>query len=198
MFTGIIKAAGEIISVAREGTNVHFTIASPISAETSVDQSVAHDGVCLTVTHCNETTHTVTAIQETLDRTTLGDWREGTVINLEFAMQAGARLDGHMVQGHIDCTAECTHIDDVGGSWNFRFRFEPHEDRVLVDKGSICVSGVSLTVVKPTRDGFGVSIIPYTYEHTGFRRLRVGDEVNLEFDVIGKYVVQYARLYGGK
>lgn len=196
MFTGIIKAAGEIVAVEREGTNVHFTIASPISRETSVDQSVAHDGVCLTVTRCDEVTHTVTAIQETLDRTTLGSWQKGTIVNLEFAMQAGARLDGHMVQGHVDCTAACTHIDDVDGSWNFRFRFAPDEDRVLVDKGSICVSGVSLTVVKPTKDSFGVSIIPYTYEHTGFKQLRVGDEVNLEFDVIGKYVVQYARLYG--
>ena len=196
MFTGIIKAAGTVTAVEREGTNVHFTIASPISKDTGVDQSVAHDGVCLTVTRRDGETHTVTAIQETLDRTTLGDWAVGTVVNLEFAMQAGARLDGHMVQGHVDTTAECTHVEDVDGSWNFRFRFAPAEDRVLVDKGSICVSGVSLTVVKPTRDSFGVSIIPYTYEHTGFKDLRVGDRVNLEFDVIGKYVVQYARLYG--
>ena len=196
MFTGIIKAAGEITAVEREGTNVHFTIASPISGDTSVDQSVAHDGVCLTVTRQDDATHTVTAIHETLDRTTLGSWDVGTTVNLEFAMQAGARLDGHMVQGHVDCTAVCESVDDVDGSWNFLFRFEPSEDRVLVDKGSICVSGVSLTVVKPTRDSFGVSIIPYTYEHTGFRDLRPGDEVNLEFDVIGKYVVQYARLYG--
>ncbi len=196
MFTGIIKAIGEVRAIEREGTNVHFTVASPISRETSVDQSVAHDGVCLTVTRRNEESHTVTAIQETLDRTTLGEWAVGTRVNLEFAMQAGARLDGHMVQGHVDCTAECTYVDDVDGSWNYRFRFEPSEERVLVDKGSICISGVSLTVVKPTRDSFGVSIIPYTYEHTGFRDLRVGSWVNLEFDVIGKYVVQYARLYG--
>ena len=196
MFTGIIKAAGEITRVEREGTNVHFTIASPISRETSVDQSVAHDGVCLTVTRQDSETHTVTAIQETLDRTALGNWGVGSEVNLELAMQAGARLDGHMVQGHVDTTAECTHVDDVDGSWNYRFRFAPGPDKILVDKGSICVNGVSLTVVKPTRDTFGVSIIPYTYAHTTFRRLRVGDRVNLEFDIIGKYVVQYAALYG--
>ncbi len=196
MFTGIIKAIGEVNAIEREGSNIHFTISSPISHETAVDQSVAHDGVCLTVTRKDDETHTVTAIQETLDRTALGYWRVGTRVNLEFAMQAGARLDGHMVQGHVDCTAECTSVDDVDGSWNFRFRFEPSEDRVLVDKGSVCISGVSLTVVKPTIDSFGVSIIPYTYEHTGFGDLEVGSLVNLEFDVIGKYVVQYARLYG--
>ena len=196
MFTGIIEAPGELTALVREGDNVHFTVASPISGELKIDQSLAHDGVCLTVVELGAGTHTVTAIRETLDRTTLGGWRVGTTVNLEFAMRAGARLDGHMVQGHVDCTATCESVDDVDGSWNFRFRFEPSEDRVLVDKGSICVSGVSLTVVRPTRDSFGVSIIPYTYEHTGFRNLQPGDEVNLEFDVIGKYVVQYARLYG--
>ncbi len=196
MFTGIVKAIGEVSAIEREGSNIHFTVSSPISRETAVDQSVAHDGVCLTVTRHSDATHTVTAIQETLDRSTLGDWRVGTRVNLELAMQAGARLDGHMVQGHVDCTAECTSVADVGGSWNFRFCFEPSEDRVLVDKGSVCISGVSLTVVRPTIDSFGVSIIPYTYEHTGFRDLKVGSRVNLEFDVIGKYVVQYARLYG--
>ena len=198
MFTGIVKALGSVEALEREGTNVHITIVSPISAELSVDQSVAHDGICLTVTRvaASAKTHTVTAIQETLDRTALGNWGVGSEVNLELAMQAGARLDGHMVQGHVDTTAECTHVDDVDGSWNYRFRFAPGPDKILVDKGSICVNGVSLTVVKPTRDTFGVSIIPYTYAHTTFRRLRVGDRVNLEFDIIGKYVVQYAALYG--
>ncbi len=196
MFTGIIKALGEVVELVYEGTNVHITIASSISSQTSVDQSVAHDGVCLTVTRCDAETHTVTAIQETLDRSTLGTWSIGTIVNLEFAMQAGARLDGHMVQGHVDCTARCTAIEDVDGSWNFLFSFAPDSERILVDKGSICVNGVSLTVVNPTIDSFGVSIIPYTYAHTGFHKLSIGDEVNLEFDIIGKYVVRYARLYG--
>jgi len=206
MFTGIVKALGTVTAIAREGTNVHFTIASAISDELSIDQSVAHDGVCLTVTDTTpsgktdqtQPTHTVTAIQETLDRSTLGDWHKGTRVNLELAMQAGARLDGHMVQGHVDTVAVCTEIKDVEGSWNFRFRYEAHPERILVDKGSICINGVSLTVVNPTIDTFGVAIIPYTYEHTTFRELCVGSRVNLEFDVIGKYVVQYARLYGSE
>ena len=196
MFTGIVKALGRITAAQREGSNVHYTFASPLSGELGVDQSVAHDGVCLTVTALGEGTHTVTAIQETLNRTALSAWEVGREVNLELAMQAGARLDGHMVQGHVDTTGTCTSIEDVDGSWNFRFRYERHPERILVDKGSICVNGISLTVVEPTIDTFGVSIIPYTYEHTTFRQLELGSEVNLEFDVIGKYVVRYAALYG--
>lgn len=197
MFTGIIKSLGKITSIEHEGSNIHFTIASDLSHEVRVDQSVAHDGVCLTVTSASAKTHVVTAIQETLDRSTLGEWVSGKEVNLELAMQAGARLDGHMVQGHVDTTGECIGIEDVDGSWNFRFRYEADPERVLVDKGSVCINGVSLTVVSPTIDTFGVSIIPYTYEHTSFKNLQIGSKVNLEFDIIGKYVVRYARLYGG-
>ena len=202
MFTGIVKSLGTIEALTPEGSNVHIRIRSDVSDQLSVDQSVAHDGICLTVTEVgfgespDAATHTVTAIRETLDRTALSAWEVGREVNLELAMVSGARLDGHMVQGHVDTTGECTSIEDVDGSWNFRFRYEAHPERILVDKGSICVNGISLTVVNPTADSFGVSIIPYTYEHTTFRQLAVGDRVNLEFDIIGKYVVRYAALYG--
>ena len=198
MFTGIVKDIGTITAMRWEGTNVHVTIRSELYDELGIDQSVAHDGICLTVVEVSASakTHTVTAIRETLERTALNHWSVGTEVNLELAMQAGARLDGHMVQGHVDTTARCISVEDVDGSWNYRFAFEPSAERILVDKGSICVNGVSLTVVSPTRDEFGVSIIPYTHEHTTFRNLEIGSEVNLEFDIIGKYVVQYAALYG--
>ena len=196
MFTGVIKSLGTIESLRPEGTNVHVAIRSDVSDELSVDQSVAHDGVCLTVTECSAGAHVVTAVRETLDRTTLGEWEVGRSVNLELAMRADALLDGHLVQGHVDTTAVCTDVRDEGGSWAFRFRYEASPERVLVDKGSVCVNGVSLTVVKPTRDAFGVAIIPYTFGHTTFRELRVGQRVNLEFDVIGKYVLRYAALYG--
>ena len=196
VFTGIIKSLGTIESLTPEGTNVHVRIRSDISDELSVDQSVAHDGICLTVTELGEGAHTVTAVRETMDRTTLGDWTPGRAVNLELAMRADALLDGHLVQGHVDATAECTEVRDEEGSWAFRFRYEPGPERILVDKGSVCVNGISLTVVEPTRDTFGVAIIPYTFEHTTFRDLRVGQRVNLEFDIIGKYVLRYAQLYG--
>ncbi len=197
MFTGIIKALGTITAIAHEGSNIHVTVESALANEVSIDQSVAHDGVCLTITSVSASakTHVVTAIQETLDRSTLGEWRVGRQVNLELAMQAGARLDGHMVQGHVDTTGECTSVEDVDGSWNYRFKYEAHPERILVDKGSICINGVSLTVVDPTIDSFGVSIIPYTYEHTTFKNMKPGSKINLEFDVIGKYVVRYAKLY---
>lgn len=198
LFTGIIKALGTITDMTREGSNIHVTVESALASELSIDQSVAHDGVCLTITAVSASakTHVVTAIQETLDRSTLGEWKVGREVNLELAMQAGARLDGHMVQGHVDTTGECVSVEDVDGSWNYRFNYEAHPERILVDKGSICINGVSLTVVDPTVDSFGVSIIPYTYAHTTFKNLMPGSKVNLEFDVIGKYVVRYARLYG--
>ncbi len=198
MFTGIIKDLGTVTKLSREGSNIHITLNSILAPQLAIDQSVAHDGICLTVTAVSASakTHTVTAIQETLDRTALGDWEIGREVNLELAMQAGARLDGHMVQGHIDTTGTCTEIKDANGSWNFRFSYEPHPERILVDKGSICINGVSLTVVHPSIDSFGVSIIPYTYENTTFKNLSVGSKVNLEFDIIGKYVVRYALLYG--
>ena len=193
MFTGIIEAAGTIQRIEREGGNIHFTVASSISGELKVDQSLAHDGVCLTVVALGQGTHTVTAIQETLNRTRLGEWTEGGVVNLERAMQAGARLDGHIVQGHVDTVGECLDVSENDGSWYFTFRYGT--DDLLVDKGSVCINGVSLTVVEPTEDTFRVAIIPYTYQHTNFRELRPGDGVNLEFDIIGKYIARQLAAY---
>lgn len=195
MFTGIIESKGAILKAEPEGSNVHFTIASDISETLKIDQSVAHNGVCLTVVALSEGAHTVTAVEETLRRSSLGHWSDGSVVNLERAMKADARLDGHMVQGHVDTTGTCVQIDERGGSWYFRFRYEPGEERLLVDKGSVCINGVSLTVVEPKGDEFTVAIIPYTYEHTNFKELKVGDAVNLEFDIIGKYIARYAKLY---
>ena len=193
MFTGIIEAAGTITTVEREQSNVHFTVRSPISGELKVDQSLAHDGVCLTVVELGDGTHTVTAIQETLNRTRLGDWEVGGIVNLERAMIAGARLDGHIVQGHVDTVGECVAVTESGGSWYYTFRYAT--DDLLVDKGSVCVNGVSLTVVEPTDDTFRVAIIPYTHDHTNFRELRPGSSVNLEFDIIGKYIARQWAAY---
>ena len=198
MFTGIIETLGKIEKIEREGTNIHITIASAVSSELKVDQSVAHDGVCLTVVALGEGTHTVTAIKETLDRTSLGHWKEGTLINIERAMQAGGRLDGHMVQGHVDMTAECTGLVEQDGSWEYTFRYQPSPEHFLVDKGSVCVNGVSLTVVNPVDDLFNVAIIPFTWEHTNFQLIEPGTVVNLEFDIIGKYIARYAELYFNK
>ena len=198
MFTGIIEVLGNIKNIEKEGTNVHFTIVSDISSALKIDQSVAHNGVCLTVVGLGENTHTVTAIDETLQRTNLGAWKIGDKINLERAMLVGSRFDGHNVQGHVDATGECTAIEDKNGSWIFRFRYTPTPEHILVDKGSICVNGTSLTVVNPVDDLFSVAIIPYTYEHTIFHQIKVGDSINLEFDVIGKYIARYASLYFSK
>jgi riboflavin synthase len=198
MFTGIIEASGEVREIMQEGTNVHFTIASAISDALKIDQSVAHNGTCLTVVALSENTHTVTAIEETLKRTSLRDWSAGSIVNLERAMKADARLDGHMVQGHVDATAVCTEVETRDGSWYYRFKYQPTEEHLLVDKGSICINGVSLTVVEPEEDRFSVAIIPYTYEHTNFKDLEAGDRVNLEFDIIGKYIARYAHLYAQK
>ncbi|MEL6972321.1 MAG: riboflavin synthase [Bacteroidota bacterium] len=195
MFTGIIEAQGRVERIEREGTNVHFTISSAVSDELKIDQSIAHDGVCLTVVALAPGQHTVTAIEETLLRTRLGEWQVGTTINLERAMQSNARLDGHMVQGHVDKTGECIDVDDRDGSWYYKFRYEAAPEHLLVDKGSICVNGVSLTVVNPTVDEFSVAIIPYTYEHTNFNQLQVGSTINLEFDIIGKYIARHLALY---
>jgi riboflavin synthase len=196
MFTGIIEATGVVQKIKREGTNVHFTIASPISGELKIDQSLSHNGVCLTVVAMEDGAHTVTAVEETLKRSNLGDWQEGHEINLERAMRSDGRLDGHIVQGHVDGTGECVEIEELEGSWYYRFRYQPSEEHLLVDKGSICVNGVSLTVVSPAGDIFTVAIIPYTHEHTNFRTMKVGDRVNLEFDIIGKYIARYVALYG--
>ncbi|MTB50205.1 riboflavin synthase [Lewinella sp. W8] len=195
MFTGIIESSGTIAGIEREQDNVHFTIASDLSASLKIDQSIAHDGVCLTVVALGEGTHTVTAIRETLERTRLGDWSVGDTVNLERAMMAGARLDGHIVQGHVDSVGECLAVEEAGGSWYFTFRYTPTPEHLLVDKGSICVNGVSLTVVTPVDDTFKVAIIPYTFDHTNFGALRAGAKVNLEFDVIGKYIARQMAAY---
>jgi riboflavin synthase len=188
MFTGIIEALGTVHSIEKDRSNIHFTIESPISGELKVDQSVSHNGVCLTVTACDAGTHTVTAVEETLRRSNLGAWQPGTMVNLERCMALGARLDGHIVQGHVDMVAICTEVRETGGSWHYAFRFPTLPDQVLVDKGSVCINGVSLTVVAPGTDHFSVAIIPYTWEHTNFKTLEAGKEVNIEFDIIGKYV----------
>jgi riboflavin synthase len=196
MFTGIIEARGLITRVEKEGSNIHFTIASAISQELKVDQSLAHDGVCLTVVRTENGEHTVTAIEETLLRSNLGQWAPGGLVNLERAMAANGRLDGHMVQGHVDDTGLCTSVEERDGSWYFEFAYTPSPERMLVNKGSVCINGVSLTVVDPVGDRFKVAIIPYTFEHTNFGRIRPGDKVNLEFDILGKYITRYMRLYG--
>jgi riboflavin synthase len=192
MFTGIIEEVGAVTSIQKEGGNIHFTIASALSAGFKIDQSVAHNGCCLTVVAQNEQEHVVTAIQETLLKTNLGTWHVGSKINIERCMQLGGRLDGHMVQGHVDCVGTCTEVLDENGSW--RFTFEHSESYVTVEKGSITVNGTSLTVVDSQKGRFSVCIIPYTYEHTNFKQIEVGTQVNLEFDIIGKYVARYIGL----
>ena len=190
MFTGIIEQNGRIEKVEHEGTNVHFTVAAPFASELQVDQSVAHDGVCLTVVKLDDDSYVVTAIQETMERTSLGQWKQGSVVNLERCTQLGGRLDGHLVQGHVDTTATLRNVRDEDGSWLLSFAHETHPEFVTVPKGSITVNGISLTVVDSKPDGFSVAIIPYTWEHTNLHTLREGDRVNLEFDVIGKYVAR--------
>ena len=191
MFTGIIEQLGHITAIQKEGENIHFTVKSPFTNELKVDQSVAHNGTCLTVVSINNDEYTVTAILETLEKTNLGEWKVGTKVNLERCMQMNGRLDGHIVQGHVDTTATCTNIEDQNGSWKFTFNYLT--EQVTVEKGSITVNGVSLTVVDSKDRQFSVCIIPYTYEHTNFHQLKIGDKINLEFDIIGKYV---ARLMG--
>ena len=189
MFTGIIETTGTLINSLTEGSNIHFTFSSPISHELRIDQSVAHNGVCLTVVALGNGTHTVTAIEETLQKTNLGALEIGSTLNLERCMPANGRFDGHIVQGHVDTTATCVAIEDKEGSWEFHFELETLEQGLLlVDKGSICINGVSLTVVKSVNKHFHVAIIPYTYTHTQFASLKVGDKVNIEFDIIGKYL----------
>ncbi len=195
MFTGIIESLGQVKSIEKEGTNLHFTIQSELAPELKIDQSVAHNGVCLTVVALSDGNYTVTAVEETLKKSNLGQLKEGELINLERSMKSDGRLDGHLVQGHVDTMGECTDIQVLDGSWYFKFRYPKERQHLLVDKGSICVNGVSLTVVDPTEDHFSVAIIPYTFEHTNFKQLKIGDPINLEFDIIGKYLARYASLY---
>jgi riboflavin synthase len=190
MFTGIIETLGIVKEIQKDGDNLHLTITSDITKELKIDQSVAHNGVCLTVVAIDNNDYTVTAIKETIDKTTLGEWQVGNLINLERAMKLGDRLDGHIVQGHVDQTGVCKSITEANGSWYFSFEYDSQLNNITIEKGSITVNGVSLTVVNSHANGFSVAIIPYTFEHTNFKTFTVGSKINLEFDVVGKYVAR--------
>lgn len=190
MFTGIIETLGKIAELKNEQGNLHITVESAISAQLKIDQSVAHNGVCLTVVAVEDNRHTVTAIEETLSKTNLSHLQTGSLVNLERCMQMNARLDGHIVQGHVDQTATCTAYKELDGSWEYFFTYDAAKGNVTVEKGSICINGISLTVVNSKDDSFSVAIIPYTYEHTNLQQVREGTVVNLEFDIIGKYVAR--------
>ena len=190
MFTGIIESLGQVAKLEKEGGNLHITIKAGIANELKIDQSVAHNGVCLTVVAVNGDTYTVTAIQETLQKSNLGLLTVGDHVNLERSMVLGDRLDGHIVQGHVDQTAVCTAVQTLEGSWVYTFEYDSKLNNVTIEKGSVSVDGVSLTVVDSGENTFSVAIIPYTYDHTRFRDYKVGSVVNLEFDVIGKYVAR--------
>ncbi|EHQ30416.1 riboflavin synthase [Mucilaginibacter paludis] len=190
MFTGIIETLGTVTDLKHNQGNLHITVASAISTELKIDQSVAHNGVCLTVVALADGGHTVTAIEETLSKTNIGDFKIGDLVNLERCMQMNARLDGHIVQGHVDQTAVCTAYKVLEGSWEYTFEYDGSTGNVTVEKGSICVNGISLTVVNSGTNYFSVAIIPYTWEHTNLQQVREGSKVNLEFDIIGKYVAR--------
>lgn len=187
MFTGIIENLGRVIGIEKEGSNIHFEIDSSLTPELKIDQSVAHNGVCLTVVDINEGSYIVTAINETLEKTCLGDLVINDLINLERCMISGGRFDGHMVYGHVDCVGECVGREDQNGSTIFTFKF-PEDAGLVVEKGSICINGISLTVFNTTDDKFSVAIIPYTLEHTNLNKILEGSKVNLEFDILGKYI----------
>jgi riboflavin synthase len=190
MFTGIIETLGKVTELRHEQGNLHITVESAIAAELKIDQSVAHNGVCLTVVALADGNHTATAIEETLSKSNLGRLGVGDLINLERCMQLNARLDGHIVQGHVDQTAVCTGFKELDGSWEYTFEYDAGPGNVTVEKGSICVNGISLTVVNSKASSFSVAIIPYTFEHTNMQQIREGAIVNLEFDIIGKYVAR--------
>ena len=189
MFTGIIEEIGSVKAISREAGNIHFTIAAKMTKELKVDQSVAHNGCCLTVVAIHDECYQVTAIQETLDKTNLNHWEIGTEVNLERCLVMNGRLDGHIVQGHVDVVATCTHYEEQNGSWKYTFQYK--DEQLTVEKGSVTINGTSLTVVDSQEKGFSVCIIPYTFENTNFKNLKTGDIVNLEFDIIGKYVAKW-------
>lgn len=190
MFTGIIETLGTVQNIQKENDNLHITLSSSITKELKIDQSVSHNGICLTVVNIKDDSYTVTAIKETIDKTNLGDWKVGEVVNLERAMKLGDRLDGHIVQGHVDQTGSCKKIEDANGSIYFTFEYDKTQNNITIEKGSITVNGVSLTVVNSKENEFSVAIIPYTLEHTNFKNFAVGTKINLEFDVVGKYVAR--------
>jgi riboflavin synthase len=196
MFTGIIETVGTISAINSHQNNVTYTVQSSFSNELKIDQSVAHNGVCLTVVEIFDNKHVVTAIQETINKTTLGLWKIGDKVNIERAMKLGDRLDGHIVQGHVDQTAVCKSIQEKSGSWEFTFEYDTALNNITIEKGSITVNGTSLTVVNSAKNSFSVAIIPYTYEHTVFHTFEIGTKVNLEFDVVGKYIARMYELRG--
>lgn len=199
MFSGIVEESATVIALEKEQENLHITLKCSFVNELRIDQSVSHNGVCLTVVKKTADTYTVTAIRETLDKSNLGLLKVGSGVNLERSMKMDGRLDGHIVQGHVDQTAVCTEVKEAEGSWYYTFEYEPaREDYMTVEKGSVCVNGVSLTVVNSKDRSFQVAIIPYTYEHTNFHEFRVGSVVNLEFDIIGKYIARIVKQQLGK
>ena len=191
MFTGIVESLGEIVDINEELDNIHFTVRSEISPELKIDQSLSHSGVCLTVIDIEKNCHTVTAVKETLDKSALKNLKKGDVFNLERAMKMGGRLDGHLVQGHVDDIAKCVDVKVNEGSWIFTFSFNEKFKNLIIEKGSICINGVSLTVFNVTNNSFDVTIIPYTYDNTNFNKINVGDIVNIEYDMIGKYLAKF-------
>jgi riboflavin synthase len=195
MFTGIIETLGRVKDIRKEEENLHITINSSITNELKIDQSIAHNGVCLTVIGIENDNYTVTAIKETIEKTSVGDWKIDDIVNLERAMKLGDRLDGHIVQGHVDQLGISTSIEETGGSWKFTFEYDASLNNLTIEKGSITVNGVSLTVIDSKINEFSVAIIPYTFEHTNFKTFKKGTKINLEFDVIGKYV---AKLHANK
>ncbi len=200
MFSGIVEECATVVAIRKEQENVHFTLKCSFVDELKIDQSVSHNGVCLTVVKIENGTYTVTAMKETLDRSNLGDLKVGDEVNVERSMMMNGRLDGHLVQGHVDETAVCTDVEDAQGSWTYTFKYKYDKEMAqrgytTVDKGSVSVNGVSLTVCNPTQDTFQVNIIPYTYDNTNFHSIKVGTRVNIEFDIIGKYISQYFALF---
>ena len=195
MFSGIIERTGTVVGIRSEQENKHFTLRADFCRELKIDQSIAHNGVCLTVVDIADDTYTVTAMRETLIKSNLGALREGDLVNLERSMKPDALLEGHIVQGHVDQTALCTDVEEAGGSWYFTFRYDEKGDNVTVEKGSVAVNGVSLTVCDSQPGQFRVAIIPYTFEHTNFCRIRPGTAVNLEFDIVGKYIARLMKNY---
>ena len=190
MFTGIIETLGKVTQLKKEQGNLHISVQSQIANELKIDQSVSHNGVCLTVVEINHDTHVVTAIDETLQKSNIGNLQVGDFINLERCMQMNGRLDGHIVQGHVDQTAVCINVQETNGSWVYTFEYDVTKGNLTVEKGSVCVNGISLTVINSKDNSFSVAIIPYTYEHTNLQQVQINSKVNLEFDIIGKYVAK--------
>jgi len=195
MFTGIIENLAKIVAIENSQGNLNITLSSSLASELKVDQSVSHNGICLTVVSINNDQYTVTAIEETINKTTINKWQKGDLINLERAMKIGDRLDGHMIQGHVDQIGKCIKSETKNGSWEYTIEYE-ESDNITVEKGSIAINGVSLTVIDSMSNGFKVAIIPYTYKHTSFQNLENGNAVNLEFDILGKYLTKMAKNYG--